>query len=272
MSERFPRSWLTWATVTGVVVAVGVPLLVLIVWSFAFRWTFPDVLPEEWGLDAWSYTTSATAQVGEGLWNSIVIGLIVTALATAIGLPAARLLGLHRFRGKGVIEGLLLLPIVVPAIVATMGLHVIFIRLGLAGTRLGVSLIHLIPALPYFVLVMAGVFANHRTELEETARTLGAGRVQVFARITLPAIGPGLAIAAMFSFLVSWSQYVTTLLIGAGRVITLPLVLFPFIGGSDHATAAAISIVFVAPAILVMIFTSRRLFADPAVVGRPGPL
>jgi putative spermidine/putrescine transport system permease protein len=256
----------------GVVVVVGVPLTVLIIWSFAFRWTFPDVLPEEWGLDAWSYTVSATSQVSEGLWNSIVIGLIVTALATAIGLPAARVLGLHRFRGKGVVEGLLLLPIVVPAIVATMGLHVIFIRLGLTGTYLGVSLIHLIPALPYFVLIMAGVFSNYRTELEETARTLGARPLQVFVWVTLPAIGPGVAVAAMFSFLVSWSQYVTTLLIGSGRVITLPLVFFPFITGSDHATAAAVSLVFLVPAILVMVVTSRRLSADPADLGRAGPL
>lgn len=272
MRERSNRSWLTRTTVAGVVAAVGLPIAVLVLWSFAFRWTFPDVIPGEWGLDAWSYVASATSLVGEGLWNSIVIGLIVTALATAIGLPAARVLGLHRFRGKGVVEGLLLLPIVVPAIVATMGLHVIFIRLGLTGTYLGVSLVHLIPALPYFVLIMAGVFANYSTELEETARTLGAGRVQVFVRITLPAIGPGIAVAAMFSFLVSWSQYVTTLLIGSGTVITLPMVLFPFITGSDHATAAAVSLVFLVPAILVMVATSRRLFADPAVVGRAGPL
>ena len=272
MSERPARGWLPRTTVVGVVVVVGVPLTVLIIWSFAFRWTFPDVLPEEWGLDAWSYTVSATSRVSEGVWNSIVIGLIVTALATAIGLPAARVLGLHRFRGKGVVEGLLLLPIVVPAIVATMGLHVIFIRLGLTGTYLGVSLIHLIPALPYFVLIMAGVFSNYRTELEETARTLGARPLQVFVQVTLPAIGPGVAVAAMFSFLVSWSQYVTTLLIGSGRVITLPLVFFPFITGSDHATAAAVSLVFLIPAILVMVVTSRRLSADPAVLGRAGPL
>lgn len=256
----------------GVVIAVGVPFAILIIWSFAFRWTFPDVMPEQWGLHAWSYTAGASSQVGKGLWNSTVIGLIVTGMATVIGLPAARVLGLHRFRGKGVVEGLLLAPIVVPAIVATMGLHVIFIRLGLAGTYLGVSLVHLIPALPYFVLILAGVFANYRTELEETARTLGAGRVQVFVLITLPGIGPGVAVAAMFTFLVSWSQYVTTLLIGSGRVITLPLVLFPLITGSDHATAAAVSLVFVVPALVVMVLTSRRLSADPAIVGRAGPL
>jgi len=264
--------WVNRITVLAIVISVGLPLAALIVWSLAFRWNFPDVLPAQWGLDAWSYTISPASRVGEGLWNSLVIGVIVTALANVIGLPAARALGLHEFRGKSIVEWMLLMPIIVPAIVATMGIHVIFIKLGLTGTYLGVSLVHLIPAIPYFVLITASVFANYGTELEETARTLGAGRTQVFLRVTLPAIGPGLVVASMFTFLVSWSQYVTTLLIGSGRVITLPLVLFPFISGSNHANASAISLVFVAPAIVVLVLTSRRLSVDKAVMGGFGRL
>ena len=134
------------------------------------------------------------------------------------------------------------------------------------------ALVHLIPTIPYFVLVMASVFANYGTELEETARTLGAGPVQVFLHVTLPAIGPGLLVASMFTFLVSWSQYVTTLLIGGGRTITLPLVLFPFIAGANHTVSAAISLVFVAPAILVLVFTARNLSRDAAIMGGFGRL
>ena len=165
-----------------------------------------------------------------------------------------------------------MMPIIVPAIVATMGIHVLFIRLGLANSIPGVALVHLIPTIPYFVLVMASVFANYGTELEETARTLGAGPIQVFLHVTLPAIGPGLLVASMFTFLVSWSQYVTTLLIGGGRTITLPLVLFPFIAGANHSVSAAISLVFVAPAILVLVFTARNLSRDAAIMGGFGRL
>jgi putative spermidine/putrescine transport system permease protein len=119
---------------------------------------------------------------------------------------------------------------------------------------------------------MASVFANYGPELEETARTLGAGPVQTFRYVTLPAIFPGLLVAAMFTFLISWGQYVTTLLIGGGRIITLPLVLFPFISGANYATAAAISLVFVAPAVIVLIFTSRSLSAESSVMGGFGRL
>ena len=153
-----------------------------------------------------------------------------------------------------------------------MGIHQIFIRLRLTETLFGVALVHLIPAIPYFVLVMASVFANYGTALEETARTLGANRYHVFRYVTLPAISSGLIVASMFTFLISWGQYVTTLLIGGGSFVTLPLVLFPFLSGGNHASASAISLVFVAPAVIVLIMTSRQLSRDSSVMGGFGKI
>ena len=272
MPTRSRRAWLSRGVVVIIVVTVCLPIAVLIVWSLAFRWRYPDLLPEQWGSGAWSYVANPSSRVLEGLRHSVVIALIVTLLANVIGLPAARALGMNEFRGKRLVEWVLLMPIIVPAIVASMGLHIMFLRWGLTGTYLGIALVHLIPALPYFVLITASVFANYGTELEDTARTLGAGRVQVFLRVTLPGIAPGLVVASMFTFLVSWSQYVTTLLIGGGRIITLPMVLFPFLSAGDNANAAAISLVFVAPAILVLVLTSRRLHTDSTVMGGFGRL
>jgi putative spermidine/putrescine transport system permease protein len=153
-----------------------------------------------------------------------------------------------------------------------MGIHQIFIRLRLTETLFGVALVHLIPAIPYFVLVMASVFANYRTALEETARTLGANRYHVFRYVTLPAISSGLVVASMFTFLISWGQYVTTLLIGGGTFVTLPLVLFPFLSGGNQANAAAISLVFVAPAVIALVMTSRQLSRDSSVMGGFGKI
>lgn len=250
-----------------IVISVGMPLAALVVWSFAFRWNFPSVVPSEWGLDAWDYVANPSSRVFEGLINSLIVGIIATGLAILVGMPAARALGLNDFRAKALVEWVLLAPIIVPPIVAAMGIHIIFIRLRLTETYFGVALVHLIPTIPYFVLVMSSVFANYGTALEDTARTLGAGRLQVFRHVTLPAIAPGLLVASMFTFLISWSQYVTTLLIGGGRIVTLPLVLFPFISGATKANAAAISLVFVAPALVVLAFTSRKLSQDSAIMG-----
>ena len=256
-----------WTGVTVMVIAILAPIVPQIIWSFAGRWFFPDLLPSQWSLDSWRYVFSASSRVGEGLVNSLIIALIVSVLSVIVGLPAARAIALHKFRGKGLVEWLLMVPILVPGIVAVMGIHILFIRYRLTDTYMGVALVHLIPSIPYMVLVMASVFANYGTELEETARTLGASPLRVFWHVTLPGIFPGLLVATMFTFLISWSQYVTTLLIGGGRIITLPLVLFPFISGSNQSAAAAISLVFVAPAIVVLIFTSRQLGRESAVMG-----
>ena len=261
-----------WLAVTIIVVAVLAPIIPQFVWSFAFRWFFPNLLPTEWSMKPWLYVMSDSSRVGEGLLNSLKLALGVSFLSILVGLPAARAIALHQFRGKGLIEWLLMVPIIVPGIVAVMGIHIVFIRLRLTDTMIGVMLVHLIPSIPYLVLVMASVFANYGTELEDTARTLGANSWRVWWHVTLPGIFPGLLVATMFTFLISWGQYVTTVLIGGGGIITLPMVLFPFISGNSHANAAAISLVFVAPAVIVLIFTSRQLGRESAVMGGFGRL
>lgn len=271
-AESSTTRGLRWLAVSSIVVLVGLPMVTLMVWSLAFRWNFPSLLPTEWGNQAWAYVADDSSRVLEGLWNSTKLGILVTLMAIIVGLPASRALGQHEFKGKSLIEWLLMMPIIVPALVATMGIHQIFIRLRLTETLFGVALVHLIPAIPYFVLVMASVFANYGTALEETARTLGANRYHVFRYVTLPAISSGLLVASMFTFLISWGQYVTTLLIGGGTFVTLPLVLFPFLSGANHANAAAISLVFVAPAVIALVMTSRQLSRESSVMGGFGKI
>ncbi|MEI2691740.1 MAG: ABC transporter permease subunit [Anaerolineae bacterium] len=67
---------------------------------------------------------------------------------------------------------------------------------------------------------------------------LGAGPWRIFWHVTLPAIFPGVVVAALFAFLISWSQYLLTLLIGGGSVITLPVLLLAFANSGDYAITA----------------------------------
>jgi putative spermidine/putrescine transport system permease protein len=261
-----------WITVIVIVAGVLAPIIPQIIWSLSHRWLFPSLLPSEWSLEPWQYILTPSSRVGEGFINSMAIALFVSLLSIVVAVPAARAIALHDFRGKGLIEWLLMVPIIVPGIVATMGVHQVFIRLHLTDTFFGVCLVHLIPCIPYMVLVMSSVFSNYGTELEDTARSLGANPFQVLWHVTLPGILPGLMVSTMFTFLISWSQYITTVLIGGGNIVTLPMVLFPFISGVNYANAAAISLVFVAPAILVLVLTSRQLGRESAVMGGFGKL
>lgn len=268
MIQRFLR----FGAVIALVVGVLLPIVPQMLWSFAGNWFFPQLLPQQWGLKAWRYLLSPSSQVGVALLNSSLLALAVVLLAVLIGLPAARVLGLHQFRGKQLVNWLMTAPLFVPTLVVIMGIHMLFIRYNLADSFLGVVLVHLIPALPYFVLVMSSVFANYAIEFEETARTLGASPLRTFWHITLPAIFPGLTVAMLFTFLVSWSQYITTVLIGGGRVVTLPMVLFPFISAANHANAAAVSLVFIFPAILILLLNARSLSAGSNAMGGLGRL
>lgn len=254
------------AGVIGLTAVLLLPLLPLTIWAFSRRWLFPAVLPTEWGLRAWRYLLDPNTRVLAAFANSLTVALAVTVLSIIIAIPAARVLGLKRFRGKTLVEFLILAPTVVPAFAAAMGIQVLFIRYGLADTLLGVILAHLIPTLPYAVLILAGIFANYDVDYEGQARVLGAGAWAIFWRVTLPAIWPGVVVAALFAFLISWSQYLLTLLIGGGQVITLPVLLLAFANSGDYAVTAALSLVFMAPAVLALLFSARHLTGGQAAL------
>ena len=235
------------------------PLIPLGLWSVARGWFFPDLLPTAWTLEPWRYALSDVGGVPGSLGVTVGIAAGATLLALIVGVPAGRALGMHDFRGKRLVEIAILAPVIVPGIAVAMGLHAVFLRAGLTGSVWGVMLVHLVPVLPYVVLVMAGVFANHDPRLEDQARSLGAGPVAVWWHVTLPAILPGMAVAALFAFLVSWSQYILTLLIGGGRVVTLPLLLFNFATSGRNDIAGAIAVIYVLPGVVVLAVTARYL-------------
>ena len=246
------------------------PLLPLAIWSFAKGWFFPDLLPRRWGLHAWDYVFSDTAGLFDSLGQSLVIALVVVLISALVGLPAGRALGLYQFRGKQLVELIILAPLIVPGIAVVMGLHSLFIGLGLTNNLAGVMLVHLIPTLPYMVLVMAGVFANYDIAFEQQARALGASRIQVWLFIMLPSVLPGLIAGSLFAFLVSWSQYILTLMIGGGRVITLPLLLFNFANAGRHDITGALALVYILPGVIILLIMAGYLSGRGPALGGTG--
>jgi putative spermidine/putrescine transport system permease protein len=240
------------------VLALG-PLAILAVTSVARNWYWPALAPHEWSVRSWRYLVSGSGPVGGALLTSAVFGVAVAILSVAIALPAGQALAGRTFRGRRLLVFALLLPVLVPPLAAAMGLHAVFLRIGLVDSPAGVALVHLIPAVPYATLMMAGSFANLDPGLAAQARTLGAGPVRVWTRVLLPVLWPGVAVAAAFAFLISWSQYLLTLLIGGGRVLTLPLLLVNFQRGGDDAVAGALSLVFIAPTLLLFGIVARGL-------------
>lgn len=255
MGKGFGRSD---AALVVVAALVALPFVPLVLWAFAGEWRFPELLPTAWSLRGMGHLFEPGGVPGATL-NSLVIGAATAAASVAVGMPAGMAIGGYEWRFKGVVVFFVLLPILVPPLASTMGVHVTFIRLGLADTMAGVFLVHLVPTVPYTALILAGVFAERTGELEEAARTLGANAWQAFVRVTLPDVLPGVAVAGLFAFLISWGQYVLTLLIGGGNVVTLPMLLFSAASGNDPVITSALALAFALPAILALVLALRVL-------------
>jgi putative spermidine/putrescine transport system permease protein len=244
------------------------PFIPLVIASFAFRWTWPSLLPTSWWWEAratarlpigWDYVFSPVSRVVEATGNTILIALLVTLLCTAISLPAARVLARERFRGKSFVEFFLLTPLIVPEIAVGLGILITFIQLGLAGTYWGIVIVHLIPTIPYMVRVLTSVFQGLSRDYEEQARVLGAGPLRTLWHVTIPMILPGIIAGGLFAFLISSNIFLLTFFIGRGQIETLPTLLFSRVsgGGALDAVAAGVALIVCIPGIVLLIITER---------------
>ncbi len=253
----------------AVAVAVAVlPLVPLLMWSVSGQWRYPALLPQQLSGRGLRLLTDPHPQVLQGLATSTLIAVTVAVLACVIGFPAGRAIGVYRFRGRTLVRFALLAPVIVPGLAVTLGIQIFFVRYGLSDTVAGVVLVQLLPTVPYAATLLGAGFANLDLDYERQARTLGAGPVRTLLFVTVPLMRPALITAALFAFLISWSEYVLTLLIGGGQIRTLPLLLFAAIGSSDTTAAAALALLVVGPP-LVLVAVSARLLATaaPTTVG-----
>lgn len=262
--SRATGKMLRTATAAALAVWFVLPLIPLGLWVFADRWSYPAPLPQEWGLDAVNAALSQGA--APAFAHSLVLGIVVSAAATALGVLAARSLTFHRSRGSTMVSALLFAPLALPAFVAVFGLNVLFIRLQIPPYA-GVVLVLTAYALPYTTYVMRLAYAAHDAGFEEEARTLGATQWQVLRRVQLPLIGPALARAAFLAFLVGWSDYLVTLLIGGGSLVTVPLLVASSASGTGNdGIVAVLSVAAIAPPLALLLLlglSGRRLGGRP---------
>lgn len=251
---------------TAAILAVWfvLPLVPLALWVFADRWSYPAAVPQEWGS---GNVGSAFAQgVAPAFASSLGLGLIVSAVATSLGVLAARSLSFHPSRWSAPVSALLFAPLALPAFIAVFGLNVLLVRMQVP-TYAGVVLVLAAYALPYTTYVMRLAYAAYDIGFEEEAYSLGATPGQVFRRVQLPLIAPALARAAFLAFLVGWSDYLVTLVIGGGSLVTVPLLVAAAASGTGNdGVVAVLSVVALAPPLgllLLLGLTGRRRGGTP---------
>ncbi len=231
------------------------PVLPLLGWVFADRWAFPYVLPESLGF------RGARAALADGavpaFASSLSLGLAVCLVATPLGALAARALAFHRVRWSRLVTALLFTPLALPAFAAVIGLNVILLRLQVPSAA-GVTLVLAVYALPYTTFTMRLAYGAYDRGFEDEARLLGASGFGLFRRVHLPLIAPALARAAFLAFLVGWSDYLVTTLIGGGQLVTIPLLVASASAGIGNTSMVAVlSVGAVLPPLLLLIGVER---------------
>jgi putative spermidine/putrescine transport system permease protein len=106
-------------------------------------------------------------------------------------------------------------------------------------------------------LIFSDIYELIGEKMELQARVLGANALQTFLHVTLPIIAPGIVSAGSMIFIVSFSQYFLTFLIGGGNIMTFSLIMFPFIQSGDRAMASSYSIVFIEVSLMLFILVEK---------------
>lgn len=238
------------------VLCVIAPLSVIAVWAFADSWPATGLLPSAISLRGLEQVLSGRQEAGLAtLLQSIGIAAATAVVSTVVAVLAARAIADYAWKGKRLFRFATVLPFLIPTTVFAMGVQVAFIRMGIARTVPGVVLAHSIVALPYSVAIMTDVVRAAGTKREDAARSLGAGRIQTLVHITIPALMPGLLSSLSMAYIVSFSQYFLTLLIGGGAVQTYAVVMFPYFSGGDRTIASAYGLAFI-----IVTFTVFAIF------------
>ncbi|MGN1166974.1 MAG: ABC transporter permease [Lachnospiraceae bacterium] len=220
------------------------PMLVMIIWVFTERWAWPDLIPQIFSGRALEEVLGRKEQLFQVFASSVFISVVVAFISVIIGTMTARALTFYEFPGKNLFYFLSILPFLVPATVFAMGIQVTFIKLGLNNSGLGVIIAHVICSLPYAVRLMNEGTEAVGNRLEEQARVLGAGAWKAFYKVTLPVLTPSILASMSMAYVISFSQYFVTLLIGGGQVKTFAIVMVPYLQSGERNIASIYSLIF----------------------------
>lgn len=186
----------------------------------------PTLLPASISFEAWERFFDPSEGVVQGIGNSLIVAVgtvVITVIASGLaGYGLAR----YRFRGSGVVFGVILAGMMIPFTVLLTPISVVLRELGLFNSLLGVTLVYATYQLPFCVFIMRNSFAAIPDEIEEAALLDGCTRWTSLTRVFVPLVIPGVVTAAIFAFLNAWNEFMAALVLLTDQgKFTLPVVL-----------------------------------------------
>jgi len=216
---------------TLLVLASGLCLAGMAVWSLTGFWRFPDALPSLWTLDNWGRHWDRLWWPGQ---TTVIVGVAATGIALALSCLCLENEQVRHVRVSRRSLWLLYTPLLVPQIAFLMGGQIALVTVSLDGTWAALIWAHLLFVLPYAFLSLADPWRTLDQRYARAARTLGAGPWRVFFGVKIPMLLRPLLIAAAVGFAVSAGQYLPTIFAGAGRFATLTTEAVTLSAGGDR--------------------------------------
>jgi multiple sugar transport system permease protein len=194
-----------------------------------------------------------------GIINSVVVAVITLVLSTAIAAPAGYALSRYIFPGRNSYRLAILAVRAFPIVILAIPLAVVFINIGIYDSVYSLALMHTALTLPTTVLVIGSVFASIPYELEEAAMVFGCTPTKAFRHVVLPLVLPGIAAAAVFTFVMSWNEvFAASVLTVQNR--TLPAQVLATLNQSSQPYQFAGAFFMLVPSMIFIFIIRRYLF------------
>jgi len=259
--ERIVGRGLTYLAATLLALFILVPIYLIAVSAFTPResaFDFPrSVIPAELSTDTILFFLNASGVI-DAFWRSVIVALITLVLSLLIGAPAGYAIARYAFRGRSGYRLVILSTRAFPIVILAIPLAVTYRLWGIDDSVIGVALMHTALALPFTVLITSSVFVSVPRELEEAAQTLGCNPLQAFLRVSLPLALPGLAAAAIFTWVLSWNDVFAAVILTL-RNPTLPAKILTALTQSPIYSQFAAGFVMLVPSLVVIFFIRRYL-------------
>jgi multiple sugar transport system permease protein len=223
----------------------------------------PTYLPHSLSLDSYQRLWNYQQGLPTYLANSLGTALLAIAFTLLLTVPAAYALARFRIPGKEVIFVVLLLALIVPYQALLTPMFLLFARVGLTNTLVGLAILHTAIQLPFSLYVLRNSLSAVPRELEEAAIVDGASSLQVLIRVLVPSTVPAIVTVALFAFIMSWNEFLGALvMMSKGSSFTLPLILAAArtetsLGGTDWGMLQAGITISVIPCVLVYLLLQR---------------
>ena len=268
-NRQTQRSKVRSATLHLILAALGLLFLAPMLWLFLASIDKNASWGVEWPhFSLVNFKHVLTGSLLHSLWNSVVLAVISTAIASVAGVFAAYSLSRRRIPFKGPLLLFIIFSSGVPLAIMVIPVYEIFSRFGFLSI-LPTAVFLSVTSLPFEVYLMKNFIDAVPTDLEEAARMERASTFQVLRKVVIPLALPGIAAAAIFGFVNAWGAFVVPLiLIGPQNQQPAPIAIYTFLTlpKAQFGNIAAYSLVFCVP-VFILYTVSSRLFREGFVLG-----